>query len=102
MNFKEVKRKCAVRGCRNRTSVALSRVREFGESVLICRECLADAAEAVFPFEGEEPAAEENPANENPAGENEPEGVGYTCDVCNRVLGSKSALTQHKKTHEPS
>lgn len=47
MNFKRVKRKCFVRGCKNTDCFHISRNREIGNSVIICKECLRDALESV-------------------------------------------------------
>jgi len=47
MNIKRVKRKCGVRGCKNTVDVfALSRNREKGNSVIVCKECLREALKA--------------------------------------------------------
>ena len=45
--LRRVKKKCEVRGCRNTDSFAVSKTREPGNSVIICKECLkAFAAES--------------------------------------------------------
>ena len=46
MNVKRIKRKCGVRGCKNIVSFALSKTREFGNSVIMCRECMQEALKA--------------------------------------------------------
>ena len=44
MQIKKVKRICGVRGCKNTHNVyALSRSREMGNSVIMCRDCMKDA-----------------------------------------------------------
>lgn len=43
----KIKRKCGVRGCRNTDCFAISETRESGNSVIICRDCLANGLEAV-------------------------------------------------------
>lgn len=43
MHVKYIKRKCLVRGCNNIGSFNLSRNREFGGSIIICRDCLQAA-----------------------------------------------------------
>lgn len=55
MHIKKLKRKCSVRGCRNTDTFALSRTREQGNSIIICRDCLREAAEAVGSYHEEEP-----------------------------------------------
>lgn len=47
MRFKKIKRQCGVRGCHNIVSYALSRNRELGNSVIICRECLEEALKEI-------------------------------------------------------
>lgn len=43
MYIKRIKRKCGVRGCKNTDVFALSKSREMGNSVIICKDCLKDA-----------------------------------------------------------
>ena len=43
MNVKLIKRKCGVRGCKNTASFVISKTREMGGSIIMCRECMADA-----------------------------------------------------------
>ena len=43
MNIRMIKRKCGVRGCRELVSFAISKTREMGNSVIICKKCLAEA-----------------------------------------------------------
>ncbi len=43
MNVKKIKRKCGVRGCKNTASFVISKTREMGGSIIMCRECMADA-----------------------------------------------------------
>ena len=47
MNVKRVKRICGVRGCKNTESFALSKFREMGNSVIICKECLKNALDSI-------------------------------------------------------
>ena len=46
MNVKKIKRKCGVRGCKNTESFIISKTREMGGSVIMCRKCLAEASKA--------------------------------------------------------
>lgn len=47
MYVKKVKRICGVRGCRNTHNVyAISKTREMGNSVIMCRDCMKDAFES--------------------------------------------------------
>ena len=43
MNVKKIKRKCGVRGCKNVESFVISKTREMGTSIIMCRECMEDA-----------------------------------------------------------
>lgn len=47
MNFKYVKRKCGVRGCKNTDSFVISRNRELGNSLVLCKDCMKEALDAV-------------------------------------------------------
>ena len=53
MRVKYLRRKCLVRGCSNIGCYTLSRRREFGNSVMICADCLADALALARPAEPE-------------------------------------------------
>lgn len=55
MNVKRVKRKCMVKGCRNKDTYALSKLTEFGNSVIICEDCLKAAANSVEAYDMTEP-----------------------------------------------
>lgn len=43
MNVKKIKRKCGVRGCKNTASFVISKTREMGGSVIMCRDCMVEA-----------------------------------------------------------
>ena len=43
MFVRQVKRKCSVRGCKNTDCFAISRTREVGNTVIICKSCLDEA-----------------------------------------------------------
>lgn len=47
MYIKSVKRKCSVRGCKNADCFAVSRGREVGNTVIICKDCLSDALDSI-------------------------------------------------------
>ena len=44
---KKIKRKCGVRGCKNTESYAISKSREMGNSIIVCRECLIEALNTI-------------------------------------------------------
>ena len=43
MFVRQVKRKCSVRGCKSTDCFAISRTREVGNTVIICKNCLGKA-----------------------------------------------------------
>ena len=47
MYAKRLKRKCSVRGCKNTDTFAISRTRELGGSVIICKSCLGKALSVI-------------------------------------------------------
>lgn len=47
MYVRQVKRKCSVRGCKNTECFAISRNREVGNTVIICKSCLEEALGAI-------------------------------------------------------
>ena len=47
MYVRHVKRKCGIRGCKNTDCFAISRAREIGNTVIMCRDCLEDALAAI-------------------------------------------------------
>ena len=47
MFVRQVKRKCSVRGCKNTDCFAISRTREVGNTVIICKNCISDALNSI-------------------------------------------------------
>ena len=47
MYVKKIKRICGVRGCKNTEVFALSKSREMGNSVIICKDCLKEALASI-------------------------------------------------------
>lgn len=47
MFVRQVKRKCSVRGCKSTDCFAISRTREVGNTVIICKSCLSSALESL-------------------------------------------------------
>ena len=64
MYIRKVHRKCGVRGCRNTDAFAISRAREIGNTVIICRDCLKDALSEIDALNA--PKAEVKPAETKP------------------------------------
>ena len=44
---KKIKRKCGVRGCKNTETYAISKSREAGNSIMVCRDCLVEALKTI-------------------------------------------------------
>ena len=54
MFVKKFKKKCGVRGCKNVSDVfIISKRREMGNTVAICRECMADALKSTEEYKEE-------------------------------------------------
>ena len=47
MYVKKIKRICDVRGCKNTEVFALSKSRDMGNSVIICKDCLKEALASI-------------------------------------------------------
>ena len=47
MFVRQVKRKCSVRGCKNTDCFAISRTREVGNTIIVCKSCLEEALGAI-------------------------------------------------------
>ena len=52
MFVKKIKRICDVRKCKNKETYAISRTREAGNSVIICKDCLKEALAEIERLEG--------------------------------------------------
>ena len=53
IHVKRIKRICGVRGCKNIVTYSVSRYSEGGNSVIICKECLKGALDAIEKMEGQ-------------------------------------------------
>lgn len=47
MYVRKIKRRCGVRGCKSIEAFAISKTREAGNSIIICKECLKEANKSV-------------------------------------------------------
>lgn len=117
IKVKKLKRKCGVRGCKCLETYTISRVGETGNSVIACRNCLADALEAIdklkdAPEMMREPR-EAPPLFFNPVKKVEPEKVepevvepeateeltetedGFVCPHCGKVCKTEQGLQKH-------
>lgn len=113
MYVRQVKRKCSIRGCKNKDCFAISRTREMGNTVIICKACLTEGLEAtadidpktksnilaleytVAPslFFNEKALRTSDKTKEAVAkdGYNE----GFTCRKCGKVFESERGLQAH-------
>ena len=55
MYVKRLRRRCGVRGCKNMLTYTISHRKESGNSVIICRKCITDAAKEIDKYEKETP-----------------------------------------------
>lgn len=127
MYARKVKRKCNVRGCKSTDCFAISRTREVGNTVIICKSCLEKALVAIDEID---PKSKSNiPAIDNTAvrplffnakalgmtekevddvpsaddatnadGASSPEdGTEFKCPVCGKTFDSSKGLRMHKK-----
>lgn len=86
MYVKKIKRICGVRGCKNKESYALSRSREMGNSVIICKDCLKEALSAIdkqYPEPKDEALTEEVKIDE------------FICPQCGKTFKSERGLRSH-------
>lgn len=120
MYVRRVKRKCNVRGCRNTDSFAISRTREAGNSVIICKDCLTAALAATDEIEpdaksnipametakipplffnaqaqGTEPAASDE--NTEPAETAAQVANHFVCPHCGKAFDSEKGLKAHAR-----
>lgn len=63
MHIRHVKRKCSVRGCKNTDCFAISKNREIGNTVIMCKTCMEDALKAAKEFK---PVKREHSVSEPP------------------------------------
>ena len=91
MYIRKVKRKCNVRGCRCTDSYAISLVREVGNSVIICKSCLAQGLAAIEAVE--EPVL---PKADAPVEETTPPSdADFKCPHCGQICKSELGLQKH-------
>lgn len=128
MFVRQVKRKCGVRGCKNTDCFAISRTREVGNTVIICKSCLGNSLASLDEIN---PKTKSNipPLDNTPApalffnaaalgvvsavddSENEPEQTEETtptedttefkCDACGKTFDSEKGLKTHLRYCKP-
>ena len=105
MNVRKIKKKCMVKGCRNVDTYTISKIRDYGNSVLICPECLQSALKAIKSGSSSgEP--KQQPTPDEPLFYNhltqlpqpqEAVAEKHICSKCGRECSSKSGLQSHEK-----
>lgn len=115
MVVKKVRRRCGVRNCKHTECYAISKTREAGNSVIICKDCLEEALQRIngAPAEDKEPRKTEIPplffntqlqqqeesatkeAMKQEDGKKQPEEM-VICEKCNRTFASAAALKRHR------
>lgn len=117
MYARKVKRKCNVRGCKNTDCFAVSRTRELGNTVIICRACLERALEKVTPTENttkpdvepdkqnveaaertkEQTAPEEQTEADAEATASDAGDEVFACPDCGKMFESEKGLKSHMR-----
>ena len=92
MYVKKLRRKCGVKGCKCTDSYVISRSRDCGYSVIMCKSCLVEALEAIDAIEAPKVA----PAVAEPV-EPAAEPEGFVCPQCGKVCKTAQGLEQHIK-----
>lgn len=93
MNIKKIRRKCMVRGCSNKETYTVSKNREMGNSIIICRDCAEKILDEIRKKELPE-AVPETKAEEAP----EAKETAFVCSKCGKEYQSASSLKRHEKT----
>lgn len=65
-SVRRVRRICDVKGCRNTDCYSISKSRETGNSIIMCRECLAGGLDAIEEVQKNSPAPKETEKREPP------------------------------------
>ena len=114
--LRQVKRKCSVRGCKNTDCYAVSRTREVGNTVIICKNCLGMALNAVDEIDPKTrsnvPPVDNNDVPplffnakvkkteaEEAKAKTEAKET-FVCPECGKICASKIGLQSHVKTHK--
>ncbi len=115
MHIRPIHRICDVRGCRNKDCYTLTMTREYGNSVIICKDCLNAALKAINngDFGVKDTAkmpppplffniaahnADTNNATNNDTNvdtDNDTNNDTYTCKQCGKSYHSMAALNRH-------
>ena len=100
MYIKRIKRICGVRGCKNTETFILSRTREVGGSVVMCKSCIEEAFEAVKNYK--EPVRKKNegipPLFFNRPIQKEIKKE-FICSECQKIFETEKGLKMHMKSH---
>ena len=131
MFVRQVKRKCSVRGCKSTDCFAISRTREVGNTVIICKSCLGKAlgaideidpktksnipavdntavpslffnAKALGKTEATETKIDDVPPADDTNGTNPPEdATEFKCPNCGKTFDSEKGLKTHLRYCKP-
>lgn len=93
MNIKKIRRKCMVRGCSNKETYTVSKNREMGNSVIICRDCAEKILHEIQQSEDQPLVA----MTTSERVKSQDDSV-YQCAKCGKVYQSAAALKRHEKT----
>ena len=93
MRVRKVRRKCGVRGCKNINAYSITLASEFGNSVIICKDCLEKALGAIEAAEADAPPAE--PVTNTEADAPPAEATEFVCPHCGQVCKSELGLQKH-------
>ena len=117
MTVRKVRRQCGVRKCKNVDSYAISRTREAGNSIIICRDCLSEALDIIDRMGDRKTASSEDfpipiteslndieqledtetvSIDENSEAVEHNNKTEFICDKCGRVFASEAGLKRHK------
>ena len=101
MNIKKIRRKCMVRGCSNKETYTVSKNREMGNSIIICRDCAEKILDEIRKKELPEavPKMKEEEAPEMKEEEApETKETTFACSKCGKEYQSVGSLKRHEKT----
>ena len=127
MFVRKVKRKCSVRGCKSTDCFAISRTREVGNTVIICKSCLGNALASLDEIDPKKksniPAIDNTPApslffnakalglgaseakaddEADSDGAASPEAITeFNCPNCGKSFKSEKGLKTHMKSCKP-
>ena len=94
MYIKKIRRICDVKGCKNMDSFFISRIAEGGGSIVVCADCIREAAKAIENYK--EPEKKANGEKSEP-----PKFIFSRTDA-EMGIAAKSKVNSVPATHEPN